>query len=661
MKRFFHTTAGKAVLIFLFVISLILTVSAVAVICYAGDNGMYRMTEYEYLCGRREDMAYSEAYWTAKRELEGFRDFATSDLFRIELQDNEGNTLYKSQGFDEWAADTQYEKYSFLFYVKNEDELIAGIMPQPESGYPYAYSATVYSDCESALPGSYEETLLRFTHLLYSLRYALFVIAFLLLSVCIAIYVILMCAAGKRGGSDEPSEGPLTAVPFDLLLAGSFLVVVLGIYLCDSVEYETVYVFVLFLMLLGDVLLFLGLSMGFAARAKLHMLWDRLICWQILKGLGLLSWRILKSLGLFGRRVLAFIGKGLRRIFRAIGRFFSLLGHLITSIPIIWKTVLGLVILLFIEVIRLEDIVDYRGYIRPIWIIGMLILALLVLFIALSLRKLEKAGQALASGDLSYRPDTRGMLPSFKAHAKNLCSISEGMATAVEQRLKSERMKTELITNVSHDLKTPLTSIVNYSSLIAAEPTENAKITEYAEVLLRQSEKLKRLIEDLVEASKASTGMLEVEMMPCDAAVFLSQVSGEYEEKMAAAGLSLVTGIPEEEVLILADGRRMQRIFDNLMNNACKYALQGTRVYLNLRTTEKNAVISFKNISREPLNVSADELMERFVRGDASRGTEGNGLGLSIARSLTELQGGKMELTVDGDLFRVDLSFPLIR
>ncbi|MBP3479863.1 MAG: sensor histidine kinase, partial [Oscillospiraceae bacterium] len=215
-------------------------------------------------------------------------------------------------------------------------------------------------------------------------------------------------------------------------------------------------------------------------------------------------------------------------------------------------------------------------------------------------------------------------------------------------------------TNVSHDIKTPLTSIINYADLIEKEPCENSTITEYAGVLHRQSERLKRLIDDLVEASKASTGNLEVLLAPCEVGVMLTQTAGEYEQRLTEKELTLVTNQPERPVKILADGRRLWRVFDNLMNNICKYAQRGTRVYLTLEEQDGQAVISFKNISREPLNLSPDELMERFVQGDVARSTEGNGLGLSIAKSLTELQNGTMELTTDGDLFKVVVSFPMI-
>ena len=231
------------------------------------------------------------------------------------------------------------------------------------------------------------------------------------------------------------------------------------------------------------------------------------------------------------------------------------------------------------------------------------------------------------------------------------------MNVAVEERMKSERLKTELITNVSHDIKTPLTSIINYADLIVEEPTENARITEYAEVLKRQSARLKKLIEDLMEASKASTGNIEVHMVPCEVGVLLTQTMGEYEQRLAELGLELVARQPEHPVRIMADGKLLWRVFDNLLNNICKYAMGGTRVYLTVEERDDKVAIAFKNISKYPLDISAEELKERFVRGDKSRHTEGNGLGLSITQSLTQLQGGELELTVDGDFFKVVLMF----
>ena len=227
--------------------------------------------------------------------------------------------------------------------------------------------------------------------------------------------------------------------------------------------------------------------------------------------------------------------------------------------------------------------------------------------------------------------------------------------------MKSEHLKTELITNVSHDLKTPLTSIINYADLIGSERLENEKVKEYAEVLLRQSRRLKKLLEDLVEASKATTGNLEVNLTPCDIGVMLSQAVGEYGQRFAEKQLELIVRQPEEAVRILADGRHLWRIFDNLFNNIYKYAQENSRVYLNVECTGENAVILFRNMSKYALELSPQELEERFVRGDKSRHMEGNGLGLSIAKSLTELQKGSMEIVTDGDLFKVILRFPLLQ
>ena len=217
-------------------------------------------------------------------------------------------------------------------------------------------------------------------------------------------------------------------------------------------------------------------------------------------------------------------------------------------------------------------------------------------------------------------------------------------------------MKTELITNVSHDLKTPLTSIINYSELIAKEECENENHKEYSEVLLRKSKHLKRLLEDLLEVSKATSGNMEVSLSRLDAVILLNQLSGEFQDKVKESGLQLVISEPAESLYVMADERRIWRVFENLMNNACKYSLKGSRIYIVLSEDGENVAFSFKNTSATELNISASELMERFVRGDSSRSSEGSGLGLSIASTFTEIQDGKFEITIDGDLFRVDVT-----
>ena len=230
---------------------------------------------------------------------------------------------------------------------------------------------------------------------------------------------------------------------------------------------------------------------------------------------------------------------------------------------------------------------------------------------------------------------------------------------AVEKSVRSERMKTELIANVSHDIKTPLTSIINYVELLKQEDLKDPKIQRYIEVLEQKSQRLKTLTEDVVEASKVSSGNITLEFMNLNLVEMIQQTSGEFEEKFKARDLEEVMNLPNEEVVIRADGRRLWRVLSNIYNNAAKYAMQGTRVYADLEKKDGMAYFSLKNVSEQPLNISADELTERFIRGDVSRSTEGSGLGLSIAQSLTEMQGGTFELYLDGDLFKVTIKFPI--
>ena len=225
--------------------------------------------------------------------------------------------------------------------------------------------------------------------------------------------------------------------------------------------------------------------------------------------------------------------------------------------------------------------------------------------------------------------------------------------------MRSERFKAELITNVSHDLKTPLTSIINYVDLLKKEQIENPRAAEYIDVLDRKSQRLKKLTEDLVEASKASTGNLAVMRERISLTQLADQALAEYEERLSGQNLRVIRTFPEEEVWVEADGRHLWRVVDNLLSNCAKYALEGTRIYVEVSRGQTQAFLSVKNISREPLNVPPETLVERFVRGDESRTTEGSGLGLSIAQSLTELQKGTFRLTIDGDLFKAEIALPL--
>lgn len=280
-----------------------------------------------------------------------------------------------------------------------------------------------------------------------------------------------------------------------------------------------------------------------------------------------------------------------------------------------------------------------------------------LLKIVVQFRQIFDGGERIAKGDYSYPIHTEKMMYELRTHAENLNNVQTGVAAAVEEKMKSERFRTELITNVSHDIKTPLTSIINYVDLIKKEPTESETMREYIEVLDRQSNRLKKLIEDLMEASKASTGNLPVNPEVCDATVVLTQIVGEFSERAEKNQLEMVVECPQPPVEIYVDGRHLWRIIDNLMGNICKYAQPGTRVYVTLEKFHGMVIMTFRNISKDRLKMTSEELFGRFVRGDGSRNTEGHGLGLSIAKSLTELMHGNLAVQMDGDLFKVILSF----
>ena len=263
----------------------------------------------------------------------------------------------------------------------------------------------------------------------------------------------------------------------------------------------------------------------------------------------------------------------------------------------------------------------------------------------------------IAEGDTSYQMDVQDLRGKELEMGRMLNSIGTGLEQALLEQVRSERLKADLITNVSHDIKTPLTSIISYVDLIKRENIQDQKIQEYLNVLDQKSQRLKTLTEDLVEASKATSGNVKLEMASIDLIEMIWQTNGEFEEKYALRHLELISTLPDGPLIIEADGRHLWRVLENLYNNAFKYAMENSRVYVDVETREEYAIFTIKNVSVNPLNIRGDELTERFVRGDVSRATEGSGLGLSIAKSLTDLQGGTFKILIDGDLFKVEIRF----
>lgn len=279
----------------------------------------------------------------------------------------------------------------------------------------------------------------------------------------------------------------------------------------------------------------------------------------------------------------------------------------------------------------------------------------------LQVEAIKKGAQTIAEGNLEYKIDTTHMKGILKGFAEDINNIGGGLNAAVDERTKSERMKADLITNVSHDIKTPLTSIINYVDLLKRENITEQPMKEYIEVLDQKSKRLKDLTEDLVEASRASSGNIVLEKNCINFVELVAQVVGAYQEKYETKDLQIIFNSEEDAMMIMADGRRLYRVLDNLFNNAFKYSIEHSRVYVDMYSGIDKACFVMKNISKAPLNISGDDLMQRFVRGDSSRTTEGSGLGLSIARSLVELHGGKFDIYLDGDLFKAMITLDLTK
>lgn len=474
---------------------------------------------------------------------------------------------------------------------------------------------------------------LRICETAYSCRYLLIAAAIISALAFVCLFVFLCAAAGHRADGSI-RQNYLDKVPFDLLLASALFAVILTIMIIGDTYGSFMLMFAVTAGLLSvDYFIALAVILSFAARLKTKTLLKNNIIYM----------------------VLSMIGKGFKKLFRFAGFIFK-------NLSLVKKTVLicaAVHVFDFFATLFCGAVQVY-GLFMILVIFNAIAVTVIVIFTAIQLQRIKKGGERIADGDIDYKIDTAYMYPEFKSFCASLNNISRGMQNAVNEKMKSERMRTELITNVSHDIKTPLTSIINYVDLIKKEEPENEKMKEYIGVLDRQSVRLKKLIEDLVEASKASTGNLTVNLAECEAGVLLSQTVGEFDERFKNAGLTPVLNIPEEPVKIMADGRHLWRVFENLTGNVCKYSMPGTRVYMELAKRDGKAVITFKNISKYELNISGEELMERFVRGDKSRNTEGSGLGLSIARSLTELQKGEMRIEVDGDLFKVTLTFDAV-
>ena len=623
MRSFWRTVAGKTTLFLSTVLCSFLFAVSIFGFTALISNSAYMLEKHDF----RNQLMCQFFSSAMENIVNAYIEDPNTELdYDYILNDSDGNILKDTVSADV-RANTSIEKIDMDYFV-TEDEGRKILTPAYYAGTNSregSYKVTLYltSDAYIRQHDTGDYFWIRFLVGLYEFKNTFFfAMVFSFLAVVI-LTVSLMTVSGRRPNDTKVYPGSFNGMPFDFMLGLTsipiaLMMATLGVVakLYDSLTVPLVIGTIFFVI---GVSMMLGLAMSFAVRVKTRTFIKNNITYKIING------------------IYRFIKWG------------------IYSLPMVWAAV----IFLFFHFL-LQGIIINEGE-GEMWFITNVIFCLVLVYCVTCFVRLYRSGKKIASGDTDYKIDTKGMVGQFKKHGEDLNNISEGINKAVNEKMRSERMKTELITNVSHDIKTPLTSIINYAGLIGSDNIDPSKTKEYSQVLVNQSVKLKRLIEDLVEASKASTGNLEVELVQLDACTFIGQVDGEYDEKIADAGLELITSAPEEPVPVMADGRRMWRIFDNLMNNICKYSQSGTRVYISLEEKDGKAVITFKNTSKEPLNISPNELMERFVRGDSSRNTEGNGLGLSIAKSLTELQNGIFALEIDGDLFKAILTFDVVK
>lgn len=638
MSKLKSSFAAKAVAVFLLAVMGIVFVGSLIGVGVMADAGGYAGSANTLRERLLSSMGYSQLYQTFERLYNGYNpDYAQyrsglDSAFRFVLRDKDtGKILFDGlDGADyQWYAEKPYSipdlNLSSKDFVITEDDSHSGSRGDSVTAADnvviegYILSEPADGDNSDTFVSLY------WAELIYNCRYQLIVIAAVSFILCLVLFIFLLCAAGHRAGSEGIVPSFVDKIPFDLFTLLMIVAISCLWAILAEMSYDSILLIMLAcLVILVAALLILLYIMSFAVRVKMGGLIKGCIIYKVLAWV----WRLIRS------------------VCHAIA-------ELVRGMPLVPKTCVAVAVILLLELISVNSGV--------VWLITNALLAAALIYTAICAKKLLTAGHKLAAGDESCVVDTSKLYGPFREHGEDLNTIRDGVSLAVEARMRSEHFRTELITNVSHDIKTPLTSIINYVDLLGKEKPENEKMREYIDVLQRQSARLKKLIDDLLEASKASTGNLTVNAEPCDVGVLLDQTLGEYGEKLSAAGLEPVLTKPEKPVIIMADGRHMWRIFDNLLNNICKYSQRGTRVYLEVCERDGKAVVTFRNISSRQLNISSDELMERFVRGDSSRNTEGSGLGLNIAQSLAQLQKGTMELTVDGDLFKVTLTFDVVK
>lgn len=591
-------------------------------------------SNYSYYTQGPIDVSYlEEVSQNGIKEQINYRTYLENRNFKFLIIDNKTNTAYTNLPRT-MKTDTvdkiKQELANYSYYWNWENETINTNIEQLSlENIKYTgryemivqdYDCTIYTGMQSTL--SYYDDYYS-SYIAYQIAQPMQKTAFINLPICFVLIVLCVLLigiyTGRKKGEKEIYLNWFDKIPLEV--AGTFLLIFFFIaifWFFGLFEINNIIAIIIIISILG-VSYIIGM-IGYETlvkRIKSHTLWKNTLLYRLI-------------------RVTI---HGTKKVFNNFG--------------LATKIVLAILAFVFMVILLIQ------------WdLIGVLLLvAMCVLIFKYTFTRLTKLIKIKETVKQLYEGNTQIRLQEeeYEGILKELCiyinDIAGGFTNAIEKSLKSERMKTELITNVSHDIKTPLTSIINYVDLLKKEEMPNEKAKEYLEILDKKSQRLKRLTEDLVEASKVSSGNIKLTMERLDVKELVKQISGEFEDKLKEKKLELIVSMPEEETIIIADSRYLYRVMENMYSNIVKYALPDSRVYVDIMRKEKTIEIQLKNISKNKLNISADELMERFVRGESSRNTEGSGLGLSIAQSLTELQKGKFNIYLDGDLFKVTISF----
>lgn len=509
--------------------------------------------------------------------------------------DENGDIVQSAAYTEDGVYTTKTTKYTVNLYIPTEENMTASDI--------YMFAA-------------------KMINLIFAYKKALIATSIIFALLFVAFSLILLICSGYVKDSDTPVARGIHYVPSDIAAIVFGVLTFFAIYiendLCAFINISDMEIFFIGTVAYAEAMLVLIFTESIVVRVKSKTLFKNTVIYRILKYLN----KIAENTNLTIKIVLACLTE-IILIFCG-----CMLFNYIEDVFV--NTIIAAVIVLPVTVILMYEAGIVNG-----------------------------GAKKMSEGDLDVPIKEKLLFGPFKRHAQYLNGINKSVNTAVNERMKSESMKTELITNVSHDLKTPLTSIVNYIDLLKKQNIDDPTALEYIDVIDRQSQRLKKLTVDIVDASKAATGNVEVNSEKLDMRVMVSQTEGEFLEKLQEKNLSLIIDTPDTPAYIYVDGRLLWRVFDNIIGNACKYSMPGTRVYLSVKN--ENGVVSatLRNISKEKLNINPEELTERFVRGDSSRNTEGSGLGLSIAKSLTGLMNGTMNIDIDGDLFKVTVSFPL--